>query len=332
MSTPIYQLNIGGVTIDSAANPGTSTVVEIAVALDLDTPADQAVIRLGRAGGVVPSVGADVTVDLGYAETTTERVFTGVIDEVRPDVTGVRVSALGALRKLLALRIDQTYREKTAGAIVRDLASRAALPLASVEDGVSYLVYVADEHRSAYHHARALADANGFLLYADSEGKLVFRDFSGQITTHLFEYGEQLLWTESRLTPAGSAQVRVIGESPADSAGTAAFAWVSKGFNAGIAGSGTPTLVIEDAALRTHEAAARAAGAALQRLSQRQTNGRLRALGRPAARLGDAIRVRGEPDENLNGTFQVRAVSHLLSKQRGFTTDIRFWGLGSEAG
>lgn len=331
MSRPVYKLTIGRVTIDSAADPGRSTVVDLDVSLDLDTPADQAVIRLGRAGGAIPSVGDDVTLDLGYAETTTERVFTGAIDDVRPDITGVRISALGATRKLLGLRVEQTYRDKSAGEIVRDLASRAELPVDTIDDGIRYLAYVVDGSRSAYHHARALAEASGFILHATPEGKLVFRRFAGTITVHIVEYGKQILATEAQATPAPDREVRVFGESPADRAGTGAFAWVTKQFNPGTAGSGA-VLLIEDAALRMHAAAATAAQAAAQRLTQRQLTGRVRALGRPQVKLGDAVRVAGAPDARMNGTFQVRAVRHTLTKRGGFTTEIAFWSLGSETG
>ncbi len=114
MFRPAYKITFGSSVIDSAADPTRSTVVALAVSLDMDTPADEAVIHLGRVGGVQPGLGVDVTVELGYDDSVT-KVFTGTIADLRPDITTTRVTALSPMRDLLALRVAQTYENKTAG-------------------------------------------------------------------------------------------------------------------------------------------------------------------------------------------------------------------------
>ena len=52
--------------------------------------------------------------------------------------------------------------------------------------------------------------------------------------------------------------------------------------------------------------------------------GRLTTIGRPEVKLGDAIRLRGMADDALNTSFQVRGVTHRITKVGGFTTTIDF--------
>jgi phage protein D len=329
MFKPAYKLTIGSVEIDSAADPARSTVVTLDVSLDLDTPADQAVIGLGRVNGPPVAVAADVTVELGYADDAMTRVFTGTVVDVQPDITTTRVTALSLLSKLLALRVEQTYQNKTAGQIVRDLAGQAGVPVDAIEDGGRFLAYVADGRRNAYQHIGALADKSGCDVYVTPEGKLRFRKFAGAVTVHTFEYGKHIVELTMEASPDVAEQVQVFGESPADAQGDTAFAWLTKSFNPGTAGSGEPRLPIQDPSLRTRVAAETAAQAALRRLQQRTLIGRLRALGRAQVKLGDAIRIAGAPDDRMNATFQVRSVHHRLTKRAGFITDITFWSLGS---
>jgi phage protein D len=330
MFRPAYRLTFDGTTIDSAQDPAQSTVVALDVSLALDTPADQAVIHLGRAGGVQPGVGVDVTVQLGYADDSMTLVFTGTVADVRPDITATRVVALSPMARLLALRVEQTYQNRTAGQIARDLAGQAEVEVEAAEDGVSFLAYVADGGRNAYQHIRALADKSGLDVYVTPEGKLAFRRFAGRVTTHVFAYGQQIIELAVQASPAAAEQVQVYGESPADAQGDQAFAWLTKQFNAGTAGSGAPTLLLQDPSLRTEAAAGTAARAAARRLRQRTLTGRLRALGRAQVKLGDAVRITGAPDEHMNATFQVRRVRHHVDKRGGFTTEIVFWDTGSD--
>jgi phage protein D len=331
MSRPAYRLNLGSTRIDSIAEPMRSTVVSLDVSLDLDAPIDQAVIRLGRVDGPRPDVGDDIMLELGYADDSMVRVFSGTVADIRGDITTIGVAGLSPMANLVSLQVAQTFRNKTAGEIVRELAGQADVPVDTVEDGVSFLAYVAESDRNAYQHIRALAENSGLHVYITPEGALAFRRLDGALTVHLFEYGKHIIDLTVRATPLAASEVRVFGESPADAAGDAAFAWLTKSFDPGTAGSGDTTLLIEDPSLRTRAAANTAAEAAARRLRQRTIVGRLRGLGHPQVKLGDGIRITGAPDDRMNATFQVRSLHHRLTKRQGFTTEITFWSLGDEA-
>ncbi len=199
-----------------------------------------------------------------------------------------------------------------------------------MEDGVHFLAYVADNGRNAYQHIRALALKSGFDVYTTPDGKLVFRPFTGSITTHVLEYGQHLVRLAVSAAPQAAGEVQLFGESPADAEGDEAFAWLTKSFTPGAAGSGAPLLLVQDPSLRTQTAAGAAARAEAKRQQQRALTGHLRALGRPQVKLGDAIRLSGAPDDRMNADFQVRRVRHTLTKKGGFTTEIGFWQLGGD--
>jgi phage protein D len=328
MLTPAYKLQLGSKLIDTTDEPRASTVVDLQVVLDLDTPADGFTLVLGNVGSLRPAREDEVEIDLGYAGEDLHRVMVGLVDSVEPNLTITRVAGYGSAAPLLRTYIDQTFEAKTAGEIVRDLAGRASVEVARAEDGIRFPAYVIDGRRSAWHHLRDLADLSGFDLYVDQEGKLVFEWFAGGRTAHLLEYGKHILELEVQRTPARAGRVEAWGESPTGSRGDAAWAWLTTDFQSsrGEAGSGA-LFLLERPALRTRLAAHAAAQSALMEIHRRTLRGRLVLLGRPQVRLGDAIRLRGLADESLNTFFQVRRIEHRLTKTGGFTTEIGFRSL-----
>jgi hypothetical protein len=182
-----------------------------------------------------------------------------------------------------------------------------------------------DGRRSAYLHMHDLADLCGFDLYIDAEGQLVFKKFVGGETVHVFEFAKHIVELEVLRTPPQAGMVEAWGESPTGSQGDDAWAWLIKDFSSskGSAGSGA-RLLLERSALRTAAAARAAATAALTAIQRRALRGRLLTIGRPQVKLGDAIQLRGMADESLNKNFQVRSVTHRITKPRGFTTAIGF--------
>ena len=335
--TPAYKLTIGDRIVDTTEEPRASTVVALEVELSMDTPADRFALELAQVGSFQPQMGDEAAIELGYApeegETRAQglvQVMAGTVVEREPGLVTERVVGLSAAHALLRTFVDQTYEEKSAGEIVRDLAERAGVETATVEEGERFPAYVVDGRRSAWHHARELADLQGFDLYVDAEGELVFQRFAGGRLSHVFEFAKHILRLEVRTVPERAGRVRAFGESPGASRGDESWAWLTKGFErwAGEDGAGEPTLLVERPALRTRRTAALAAIAARTAIQRRAVTGRLLALGRPEVRLGDSVRVTGVPEEGVDQTFQVRGVAHRLHKQRGFTTEIDLRSLG----
>jgi phage protein D len=320
-----------GAVIRSTTSPATSTVVELQVELGMDGEADQVVLVLGQVGSFRPTVGQQLTVELGYTDgQDPQRVTVTTVVEGAPDLRRRRIVALSA-PALVRTRVDRTFETSTAGAIVRELARAAGLDVTQADDGITFPAYVVDARRSPWHHIGELAALCGFDRYVDDEGKLVFAFFTGGRTSHVFEYGTHILDVRMDRHTAVSGEVTVIGESPGAAQGSDSWAWLARDLAGvtGRVGSGQALLLLERSALRTPSAVRQAAQAALTDLTRRATTGEVTVAGAPQVRLGDALRLSGVPEPGVDGTYQVRSVVHLLRKDAGFTTRISFRGIES---
>lgn len=326
MLNPAYKLTIGNQVVDTTDKPQASTVVDLTVALDLETPAHSFTLVLGQVGGLKVKQDDQTKIELGYADNGgLEEVITGLVDAVEPTLTTTRVVGFSAAA-LLRTFADETYEGKTAGEIVSDLADKASVDVDTADDGITFPAYVVDGRRSVYYDMRDLAELCGFDLYINPAGSLVFEKFTTGKTVHVLEYAKHIIELDVRRLPPLASEVTSWGESPGSGHGDNAWAWLTKDFSglSGTAGSGTPTLLLEKPALRTSDAAAAAADAAETGIQRRKLRGRVLILGDPAVKLGDALRLSGLPQEDLDGDYQVRAVTHRITKTGGFTTAIDF--------
>lgn len=326
MLKPAYKLTIGSKLIDTTDEPKASTVVDLQVALDLDTPADSFTLVMGNVGSFKPARDDEAKIELGYEDNGGfKQVMKGKVVTVEPNLTTTRLAGFSGADALLRTFVNQHYESKTAGAIVRDLADKARLEVATAEDGIKFPAYVIDGRRSVYLHMHDLAELCGFDVYIDTEGKLVFEKFLNGKTVHVFEFAKHIVALDVDRTPALAGSVEAWGESPAGSRGEDAWPWLTTDFSGsrGNAGSGA-VLLRERPALRTKEAARTAANAALTNIQRRTLRGEVRTFGRPEVRLGDSLRFRGMADDSLNTLFQVRSVSHRITKTTGFTTVVGF--------
>lgn len=330
MLTPAYKLTLGERIVDTTDEPQASTLVDLTVALDLDAPADSATLVMGQVGSFRPAKGDQAAIELGYADNGgLTRVLSGTLETVEPNLTTRRLVVHSAAAKLLRSFADTTHENKTAGDIVRELAAAAGISVAQADAGISFPAYVIDGRRSAWQHLRELADLCGFDLYLNPAEELVFQRFGTGRTVHVFDFARDVLALEQLQTPPRAVTVEVWGESPTGSEGEDAWGWLTKDFSGskGSAGSGAPTLLLARPVLRTAAAAQSAADALHTSVQRRAIRGRLLVLGNPAVQLGDAIRLQQNPEAELNGSFQVRSVTHRISKAKGFTTLIGFRGI-----
>jgi len=323
---PAYKLTIGGKVIDTTDEPKASIVVDMKIVLDLDTPADSFTFQLGNVGTFRPAREDEVKIELGYADDGGfTQVLKGTVEHVLPDLTITKVSGYSGADALLRTFVEQTYESKSAGAIVRDLADKAGLTVATAEDGIEFPAYVVDGRRSAYLHMHDLADLCGFDLYINPDGELIFEKFFSGKTIHVFDFAKHIVGFDVARTPPLAGLVEAWGESPAGSQGENSWAWVTTDFSGSRGRAGEGALFLhERPALRTREAAATAATALLTNIKRRTLRGNVMTIGRPQVKLGDAVRFREMSDDSLNAVFQVRKVTHRVNKLKGFTTTVGF--------
>lgn len=326
MLNPAYKLSIGGKVVDTTDKPQASTTVDLTVALDLDTPADSFKLVLGNVGGLHPARDDEAIIELGYKDDQQlTKVMSGKVVSVEPNLTTTRVIGYSAADILMRTTAEQTYETKSAGDIARDLASKAKIDVEAASAGINFPYYVVDGRRSLYQHLHDLAELCGFDLYLNHENKIVFESFFNGKFVHILEFGKHIIELEILRTPQRVGRVEAWGESPTGTQGNNSAAWLSRDFSGsrGQAGSGS-LFLFERSALRTRDAALLAAKAALTEIERRTLRGRVLMAGRPEIRLGDAIRLIGLPDNTLNGNYQVRNVTHRITKLGGFTTTVGF--------
>lgn len=328
MLTPAYKLTIARKLIDTTDEPKASTVVDLSVNLDMDTPVDSFILVLGNVGRFRPALEDEAKIELGYADNGgLTQVMAGDVVRVEPNLTTIRVAGFSAADKLLRSFVEQTYESKTAGAIVRDLAGKAKVDVQTAEDGINFPAYVIDGRRSFYQHIGDLAGSCGFDFYINADGKVVFEKFIGGKTVHVFEFAKHIIELKAEKSILRAGRVEVFGESRAGQNGDESWAWLTKDFSGakGKAGTDDPLLLLEKPELRTRDAARTAAQAAMTTIQRQKTLcGQLLSLGRPEVKLGDAIRLSGMADAVLNTSFQVRSVTHRITKLGGFTTTVGF--------
>jgi phage protein D len=319
MLRPTYTVSLGSTTLSSEQlEPLAALVVERAQ----DGGADGAVLTLGERSELAAAEGDAVTVELGWDGDTT-LVFTGAVDIVERRIHGLEITCSGGRALLARTRADATYVGQTAGQVVTALAGEAGVDTGDVQDGVKLPVYVADSGRSHHAHCLRLARWCGFGLYCDAAGALVFAPFTAATPDRTFRYGADLLSASAqRSTPCGEATV--VPESPASAQGDETASWLVKDPSPNVGGTGAAILC--EPALRTKDAAATAAQALADRAARATVSGRIELAGIPHVALGTAVALEDMPDADLNATYEVRALRHVLDRQRGFRTQLVLGG------
>ncbi|MDQ4026085.1 MAG: contractile injection system protein, VgrG/Pvc8 family [Actinomycetota bacterium] len=328
--TPAYRITLGDTTVDTTEEPRASSLVGLTASLDLDAACDACTLTLGGDWATLPEVDDEARIELGYADDDLTLVLTGVVAAVEERLTGARVVVHDNGALLVRTFHDETYQSRTAGAIVRDLAGKAGVDTGVVQDGIDFPAYVVDGRRSAHHHVRTLARLCGFETYLQPGGELVFERYVGGKTVHVFEHAEHLLEVHTGERAPRAETVEAWGEGTGRSGGQR-WAWLTKDFtpSRGTAGLGGTKLLVERPALRTAAAARTVAQATLDDIDNRTVSGTLRSSGRAQVALGDALRIAGVPRDGVDGSYQVRGVTHRLDKRRGFVTTVSFRSWGS---
>jgi phage protein D len=313
-----------GVDLDGSTDIWSQHVASVTVEAGLAPSVDTAAVR-SFVGQQAPSAAVDDSgsISLGYADSSTELVFTGEVESVGYTVQGAtRITATNGGASLSRLRINQSYEQQKAGDIVRDLAGRAGVDTDTVEDGVEFPFYVADDRQSAYRHVAALARKSGYVAWLTPEGKLNFAPFSAGQAVQTFTYGEDILSLAVADAVSVIGTVTTVGEGAAGSQGQEAWSWLVKDPTSvkGSAGDAGAERQVQDASLRSGDAAQSAAEGIANAVGLTKLTGKLLVPGAPAVAVGLAVEVAGAPQDALNGLYLVTGVRHCFSKTNGFTT------------
>ena len=315
---PEFTLTLGS----GSASDWQDLVASISVDVGLAPAVDVAEIVVSSRAPAV-KLGDTVDVMLGFEDDPPGAVLTGVVHSVHHTVGGTtRVVASDCGAALAAFRADQGYEQQSAGDVVRDLATKAAVSVGSVDDGPSLPYYVVDSRSTAWEHVARLAELSGFAAWAGVSGELVFGPLGTGAPSKTFTYGQDVLEFDALEAAPLPGEVVVVGEGAAGSQGSDAWNWTVNDAVpvTGSGGSGDPLALLQLGALRSADALNGAAQGVAATAKLGALTARLLVPGTPDAAVGLPVAVAGAPDATLNGSWIVRGVRHRLVKTRGYTS------------
>lgn len=326
---PVYKIKIGTLDIDSAKADAAGDVKGIFTNAGMTASAGAATIGLTQTKKQNIKKGDPVSIELGYGDQTAA-VMKGTAVNIKPSFETITIIAHTPVQKLLDLRLNQTYENQNAGDIVSDLAKQVSIDTQTVENGIKFPFYVIDHHKNCWEHLHDIAQKCGFDLYLTPDSKLIFKPFKKSSAAHTLTYGKDIISLKHFDAETDFKNVVVRGESPASSQGSDTAHWLTKSFEdfKGSTGTEKPVLSIQDAAVRTKDAADASAKGRMNIIQRKKQQGAIDIIGSANIKLGDIFEIKEAPQNFLNGLFQVRAVSHTLDKNTGFRTRIHFWGSG----
>jgi hypothetical protein len=234
------------------------------------------------------------------------------------------------MHALAATRVNRTYQSQTAQQIISDLAQQAGIDTGDLDSGSTYPYVLVHESRSLLDNICDLGRREGLDVYTDADNHLNAKAFSKSSADHVLYYGIDILDLILLSRPQLQRHVTIVGESPTSNNGSSTWPWIIKDPTSvtGAVGSGDQLLALRDGTVRSKDAADQFAKEKYGVLKDGASSGRVRLLGRPDVRVGEAIEIKSAPKDEMNGLFKVVAVRHVLSKRSGFVTWLEFTGQG----
>ena len=269
----------------------------------------------------------EITLGVGDAR---HAVMKATAVSVRNQFGRVEIEGRTALGTLARARADAVYSNQSAGDIIRALAGEGGVDVGQVDAGDTYAYVVADSGASLFEHLRRVAALEGMDVYDDAAGALVAKVFNKSSADHTLHYGIEVV--DVRIGHAVSVldKVRVTGEGPSGTSGPPRWhqllldptpVQASAGDGVGLYETSRP-------AARSSAAADRHAKALLGAARDAATSGTVRVMGNAAIALGDSVEIKGAPWDDVNGTYKVVRVRHVVGRTEGFVTTLGVTGLG----
>jgi len=253
--------------------------------------------------------GANIEVSLG-SDGSDSLVFTGQVDEARSTESVVVLKAIGATAGLTAERKSQTFVQQKAADIVKDLAS--SITIDAVDADLELFSYSVDGRRSVWQHLNDLAQLSGAYVSSTPKGALQFTVPRTGTADHTLRYGAALLEWDFSQRPEPSVP-KVVPNGSASEAGREKWHWL---LNDPSGGSDPARLV---GAFHSRDAADALQKALEARAKRSAIKGTFTAVGDPAIRPGDLVKLEDLPTADP-GLLRLLSVKHTLDGGRGFLT------------
>lgn len=258
-------------------------------------------------------------------------VFTGIVRSLRSSPTGLALGAVDAAGRLAALRLALSFERKTAGGVIRDLASEAGIATGSIADGVDLAFYIADPGRSIWAHMARLAALSDMMLVVEADGRLATVGGAAAGADAALLYGREITAIADAEHGGFDRTVVVVPEAGAGSMSEPEALRIALDPFAGSrpAGPDAATLFRFEPALRTGAGAATAGGQRTRREAASARPLELETWLQPGLRPGQSVDLQGLPDGMAPGPVRAGRVRHRLT---GEGTATRLTGTREPAG
>jgi hypothetical protein len=276
------------------------------------------------------------TVSLTSSDGADTSVFKGSVDGIHDRPHGRRlVTATNGSRKLAQARLNRSFEQQDAGAIIQALASELGLSSELPGDAPTLPRFVVDDRLSLYGHVARLAALSGHVACIAADGTLKVKNPAADAEPAArMAYGVDILDFALGERAPHTAAVQVTGEGAAGDQGSDAWYWLRKdpASNQSTAGSGTPLRTVSVGAVRSAEAVETLAAAKLRRAAEAATRGWFLIAGAPQIEPGDNVELSGLPQSTLDGEYRVTEIVHEFDAQRGYRSRVRAVKAGAGAG
>jgi phage protein D len=276
------------------------------------------------------------TISLTSSDGADTSVFKGSVDGIHDRPHGRRlVTATNGSRELAQARLNRSFEQQDAGAIIQALASELGLSSELPGDAPMLPRFVVDDRLSLYGHVARLAALSGHVACIAADGTLKVKNPAADAEPAArIAYGVDILDFALGERAPHTAAVQVTGEGAAGDQGSDAWYWLRKdpASNQSTAGSGTPLRTVSVGALRSAEAVETLAAAKLRRAAEAATRGWFLIAGAPQIEPGDNVEVSGLPQSSLDGDYRVTEIVHEFDAHRGYRSRVRVVKAGAGAG
>ena len=276
------------------------------------------------------------SVSLTGSDGTDTAVFAGKVDGIHERPHALRlVTATNGSRELAQARINRSFEQQDAGAIIEALASELGLSSELPGDAPMLPRFVVDDRVSLYGHIARLAAFSGYVVCVAADGTLKVKDPSADAEpTARVTYGIDILDFSLGERAPHTAAVQITGDGAAGDQGSDAWYWLRKdpASNQSTAGSGTPLRTLSIGALRSADAVETFAAARLRRAAEAATWGWLLISGSPQVEPGDNVEISGLPQSSLDGAYRVADIVHEFDARRGYRSRLRVVKAGAGSG
>jgi len=357
-----YKLTVGAWSINSADDPRTE-FIDLETNLSMDSPLDSCRVSVYAPPPVQPGLvesaaaGAAGASGLGHAigqggfsvkirgndvkendaiaiqltaGALTGTVMTAAVQSIASSFGLTQITGKTGIQKMTETCLNQVYENQTFSQVVKDLAGQAGVAAGTIETGGTYPYLVVHESENLYEMIRRLATGEGMDLYFDTENKLNIKKFNKTSADHTLCYGIDILDLRVFKRAMTKEHLRVYGESPASNQGPDTWHWIAKDLSpyAGEVGEGVKTLGLHSGTVKTKDAADTLTASKYGAIKDNSAWGRLKILGNPKVKPGDAMEIKNVEKPGMNGLFKVTSVRHVLNKQEGYLTYVGFTGTG----